>query len=180
MLCLSDTLTRTSRHHFSLGVHRCRLTMQRRWASLIRQCLLSLINMILHFCFPLFVHDLLSLVNMFPHICFASFLMNDEKLSLTRSMNICVTFVTLFATLITSLLPQHWLRSANNSKKITTIHHEKTLSTNIAPSISAFQFSLTNINLYNSPPSCPEEWLKMEVSVLSSGDGQIFHRSVER
>ena len=76
--------------------------------------------------------------------------------------------------------PQHWLRSAGNSKKITTIHHEKTLSTNIAPSISVTQFSLTNINLYNSPPSCPEEWLKMEVSVLSSGDGQIFHRSVER
>ena len=54
------------------------------------------------------------------------------------------------------------------------------LSTNIAPSISATQFSLTNINLYNSPPPCPEEQLKMEVSVLSSGDGQIFHRSVER
>ena len=143
--------------------------------------MLSLINMILHFCFPLFVHNLLSLVNMFPHICFASFLMNDEKLSLTKSMNIYVTFVTTFATLIiTKLLPQQWLRSAGNSKKITTIHHEKTLSTNIAPSISATQFSLTNINLYNSPPSCPEEQLKMEVSVLSSGDGQIFHRSVER
>ena len=51
--------------------------------------------------------------------------------------------------------PQHWLRSAGNSKKITTIHHEKTLSTNIAPSISVTQFSLTNINLYNSPPPMP-------------------------
>ena len=127
--------------------------MQRRWASLIRQCLLSLINMILHFCFPLFVHDLLSLVNMFPHICFASFLMNDEKLSLTKSMNIYVTFVTTFATIvITKQLPQQWLRSAGNSKKITTIHHEKTLSTNIAISISVIKFSTVNIHLYNSPP----------------------------
>ena len=96
LLCLSDTLTRISRHHFSLGVHRCRLTMQRRWPSPIGRCLLSMFNMILHFCFPLFVHYLLSLVNMFPHICFASFLMNDEKLSLTKSMNIYVTFLTYF------------------------------------------------------------------------------------
>ena len=96
-------------------------------------------------------------------------------------MNIYVTFVTTFATLIiTKLLPQQWLRSAGNSKKITTIHHEKTLSTNIAISISVTKFSTVNIHLYNSPPPpCPEEQLEMEVSVPSSGDGQIFHRFVE-